>query len=200
VIKLNKIRIGVDGGHGIPDTENRGPTGYIEADGNLDMAIACMNELINHGIEVVMTRNTDKGLSIRDRAKILNNAVVDLSVSIHSNACGDPKVRGVECIHSIHPGSKGRLIARFIYDRLQKDLNIPGRRIFSRESETNPGTDYYGMIRETERPCVIVEVEFHSNPEAEKLLKDPAFRKRAGISIARAIMDYLGIKYKEVSQ
>lgn len=184
------MKVGLDPGHGGKDRANRGPTGYIEADGALDIAIACMNELVNHGIEVVMTRKKDATLSLTQRAKILNDAKVDIALSIHSNACGNPKVRGVETIHSIHTGGLGDELATIIYKRLQNDLGLPGRRVFSRESENYPGHDYYTIIQKTRMPTVIVEVEFHTNPDAEKLLKDPEFRKRAGECLANAILEF----------
>lgn len=183
------VKIGIDAGHGGADRANRGPTGYIEADGVLDMAVACRDELIRAGYTVVMTRETDQTLSLAERADIFNQAGVDLAVSIHTNAAM-PGVRGIETIHSIH-GGPGQGLAAVIANRLQVDLNLPLRRVFSRESETKPGKDYYGIIRLTRMPCVIVEVEFHSNPDAERLLKESWFRQKAGVSIANGIISFV---------
>lgn len=184
------VKIGIDAGHGGAERANRGPTGYIEADGVLDMALVCRDELIRAGYTVVMTRERDQTLSIAKRADIFNREKVDLAVSIHTNACKDPRVRGIETIHSIR-GGPGQGLAAVIANRLQVDLNLPLRRVFSRKSETKPGKDYYGIIRLTRMPCVIVEVEFHSNPDAERLLKESWFRQKAGISIAHGIMKFL---------
>lgn len=182
-------KIGIDPGHGGADRSNIGPTGYIEADGVLDMSLACRDELVRAGYEVIMTRETDQTLSLAERADIFNRARVDYAVSIHTNACEEPRVRGIETIHSIH-GGPGQGLAAVIANRLQVDLNLPLRRVFSWESETKPGKDRMAIIRLTRMPCVIVEVEFHSNPKAEAHLKDPDFRKRAGVSIARGIMEF----------
>lgn len=184
------VKIGLDPGHGGADRSNRGPTGYIEADGVLDMALACRDELIGFGYDVFMTRETDKTLTLSQRAAMLNRAGVDLAVSIHTNAAATPGVRGIETIHSIR-GGPGKQLATELAHRLQGDLELPLRRVFTRESLANPGKDYYGIIRQTTMPCVIVEVEFHSNPEAEQLLKDAEFRRQAGVSIARGIFDFV---------
>lgn len=184
------VKIGIDAGHGGADRANRGPTGYIEADGALEMALACRDGLVRVGYDVIMTRERDQTLSIAERADIFNQAKVDLVVSIHTNASKEPRVRGIETIHSIH-GGPGVGLAAVIANRLQMDLNLPLRRVFSRESEVNPGVDYYGMIRKTRMPCTIIEVEFHSNPDAERLLKEVWFRQKAGISIAHGIMKFL---------
>ena len=184
------MKIGIDPGHGAPDEANRGPTGYVEAHGVLDIATACRDELLRHGHEVYMTRTGREGLSLAGRARKLNDAKVDIAVSIHTNAAPSPQARGVETIHSIL-GGRGKELAKIIADQLTKDLGLPLRRVFSRRSETT-GKDYYTIIQKTAMPCVIVEVAFHSNPVEEKLLKDPAFRKKAGISIARGIMRFAG--------
>jgi N-acetylmuramoyl-L-alanine amidase len=183
-------KIGIDAGHGGIDRSNVGPTGYIEADGALDIALVCRDELVRAGYDVVMTRETDQTLSLAERADIFNQAGVDLAVSIHTNAYDQPRVRGIETIHSIHKG-RGQELACIIANRLQVDLNLPLRRVFSRESETKPGKDYYGIIRLTRMPCVIVEVEFHSNPDAERLLKESWFRQKAGVSIANGIISFV---------
>lgn len=184
------VKIGIDPGHGGTDRANRGPTGYIEADGALDIALVCRDELVRAGYDVVMTRETDQTLSIAERADIFNRSGVDLAVSIHTNAWDDPRVRGIETIHSIHKGP-GQGLAAVIANRLQVDLNLPLRRVFSRESETKPGKDYYGIIRLTRMPCVIVEVEYHTNPDAERLLKEDWFRQKAGVSIAQGIISFV---------
>lgn len=187
------IVVGIDPGHGWPDIYNRGPSGYVEAVGVMDLAFACRKELERNGIDVVQTRVGARGLTIARRAKILNAARAACNVSIHTNGAADPRVRGVECIHSIVPRSKGRFLAQEIYRKLVNNLNLPGRRIFSRKSMIHPGKDYYGIIRLTKAPTIIVEVEFHSNLEAEKLLLDLDFRYRAGMHIARGIQTYLGL-------
>lgn len=189
-MKATAKLIGIDPGHGGSDRVNRGPTGYIEAEGVLDIALACREALVNQGLSVIMTRETDKTLSLSERAGIFNKAGVNLAVSIHTNAAPVSSVRGIEAIHSILGGT-GQQLAVTLAQQLKNDLQLTIRRVFSRESEVIPGKDYYGIIRKTIMPCVIVEVEFHSNLEAEELLKDDDFRRRAGISIANGIINFL---------
>jgi N-acetylmuramoyl-L-alanine amidase len=188
-------KVGIDPGHGLPDVHNVGPTGYVEADGVLDISFACQKELQKHGVTVIMTRTTRTGLGLTARANIFNQQKVDIAVSIHTNACGDPKVYGHETIHSIHHARAhdGDELAKTISNRLLRELNEPLRRVFDRESEKFPDHDYYTVIEKTAMPCVIVEVAFHSNINEEQKLKDPAFRQRAGIAIAHGILEHLGV-------
>lgn len=187
---MRTVKIGIDPGHGGSDRANRGPTGYVEADGVLDMSMYCRRELIDAGYTVIMSRWGDQTLSLAERADIFNQAGVDLAVSIHTNAFKNPQVRGIETIHSIH-GGRGKGLAAVIANRLQVDLNLPLKRVFSWESETKPGKDRMAIIRLTRMPCVIAEVEFHTNPDSEKLLKESWFRKKAGASIAQGIISFV---------
>jgi len=95
-------KIGIDPGHGGTDRANVGSTGYVEADGVLDMSLACREDLIRAGFKVVMTRETDQSLTLDQRAAILNQAKVDYAISIHTNAAAVPSVRGIETIYSIN--------------------------------------------------------------------------------------------------
>jgi N-acetylmuramoyl-L-alanine amidase len=188
---LSKIKIGIDPGHGGKDRANRGPTGYIEADGVLDISKACAEELLQNGFEVEMTRQKDESLSLKARADILNKANVDIAISIHTNAVSDYRVRGIETIHSVFTEGIGDELAKVLAKQLSVDLDLPIRRVFCLDNAKTPHKDdYYGIIRKTRMPCVIVEVEFHSNPKAEALLKDSDFRKRVGISIAKGIINF----------
>lgn len=187
-------KICIDPGHGGADRANRGPTGYIEADGVLDISLRLAAKLRAAGHQVKLTRDKDMTLSLAERARIANNWGADIFISEHTNA-GPLTARGVEVIHSIH-GGNGKKLAQFIYDELIA-IGLPGRRIFSRESIKHPGYDYYGVIRMTKMPAVIVESEFHSHPEAEKLLKDPAWREKIAEAQARAILKFFGIETEE---
>jgi N-acetylmuramoyl-L-alanine amidase len=187
---MKSYKIGIDPGHGGRDRFNVGPTGYVEADGVLNMSFHCADELTKAGHTVLMSRKKDETLSITQREQFFDNNDVDFVLSIHTNAVGDPRVRGIETIHSVFK-TLGKPLAETICKQLKKDLNLPVRRVFSYDNPKTPELDdYYGMIRETNAPCVIVEVEFHSNPDAERLLKDPEFQEKAGRSIAKGFLKF----------
>ena len=48
-------RIVIDAGHGGSDRANRGPTGYVEADGVLDISLKLRKILADSGYTVMMT-------------------------------------------------------------------------------------------------------------------------------------------------
>lgn len=190
-------KICIDPGHGGSDRANRGPTGYIEADGVLDISLRLATKLRAAGHQLKLTREKDMTLSLAERAHIANNWGADIFISEHTNA-GPTEARGVEVIHSIH-GGPGQRLSQLIYDELVS-IGLPGRKVYSRESQNHPGQDYYGVIRMAKMPAVIVESEFHTNPEAEKLLKDPTWREKIAEAQAKAILKFLGPTQKEESE
>lgn len=205
--------IGLDPGHGNPDEANRGPTGYIEAHGVLDIALECEKELNRHGVECVLTRrdnsyNEDNlSANLHKRVDMFHRANADMSVSIHTNAPGKKedwdKVRGVMVIHSYAPmGNVGRELALKVVDEFTA-LGIPkwsgdGTWVRTYKSDKNGQTyDYYGMVRMPNMPAVIVECEYHTHPVAEQLLKDPAWLGKFGVAIAHGILKQIGIPVME---
>jgi N-acetylmuramoyl-L-alanine amidase len=91
-------RIVIDAGHGGHDTGTIGPTGLMEKDLCLDVALR-LGKLIQQrlpGAEVVFTRQDDTFIPLEDRTAIANQAQADLFLSIHANSSPDHNARGVE--------------------------------------------------------------------------------------------------------
>lgn len=104
-----KYVVCVDAGHGEWDggavlIEN-GVETRIEKNDNLWMAKLFRDELVSLGIEVVMTRETDKFLGLTERAVIANNVNADALISFHRNSfAGENEVSGVEFwLHNSKP-------------------------------------------------------------------------------------------------
>lgn len=89
-------RIVIDAGHGGQDPGAIGRTGLREKDVNLDIAKRLSNLLRGEGVEIVMTRNSDRFIPLSKRVEIANNSRADLFVSVHSNASRVRSLNGVE--------------------------------------------------------------------------------------------------------
>ena len=80
----------VDAGHGGPDRGMKGTTTsrkqVHEADITLSVARKLRDALVSRGVDVLMTRNTDTLIALRDRGRIANEAEATLFLSIHVNA------------------------------------------------------------------------------------------------------------------
>ena len=91
-------RIVIDAGHGGHDTGTIGPTGLMEKDLCLDVALR-LGKIIQQrlpGAEVVFTRADDTFIPLEERTNIANDAKADLFLSIHANSSRDHAARGIE--------------------------------------------------------------------------------------------------------
>jgi N-acetylmuramoyl-L-alanine amidase len=91
-------RIVIDAGHGGHDTGTIGPTGLMEKDLCLDVALR-LGKLIQQRLpdtEIVYTRSDDTFIPLEERTHIANDLKADLFISIHANSSPDHLARGVE--------------------------------------------------------------------------------------------------------
>jgi N-acetylmuramoyl-L-alanine amidase len=100
-------RIVIDAGHGGHDTGTIGPTGLMEKDLCLDVALR-LGKIIQQrlpGAEVVYTRADDTFIPLEERTNIANEAKADLFLSIHANSSRDHAARGIETYYLNLKGS-----------------------------------------------------------------------------------------------
>jgi N-acetylmuramoyl-L-alanine amidase len=94
--KQDALKIVVDAGHGGKDSGALGPGGAMEKNITLSMATRLAGRLREKGFTVIMTRDDDTFIPLRERTRIANRARADLFVSIHCNANDDKSNEGVE--------------------------------------------------------------------------------------------------------
>jgi N-acetylmuramoyl-L-alanine amidase len=100
-------RIVIDPGHGGHDTGTIGPTGLMEKDLCLDVALR-LGKIMQQklpGADIVYTRSDDTFIPLEERTRIANDAKADLFVSIHANSSPNHGARGVETYYLNLKGS-----------------------------------------------------------------------------------------------
>jgi N-acetylmuramoyl-L-alanine amidase len=100
-------RIVIDPGHGGHDTGTIGPTGLMEKDLCLDVALR-LGKIIEQrlpGADVIYTRSDDTFVPLEERTNIANQAKADLFISIHANSSRDSGARGIETYYLTLKGS-----------------------------------------------------------------------------------------------
>lgn len=107
VLGLKIGRIVIDAGHGGHDTGTIGPTGLMEKDLCLDVALRLgkIIQLKLPGADVVYTRPDDTFIPLEERTRIANEAKADLFISIHANSSHDGQARGIETYYLNLKGS-----------------------------------------------------------------------------------------------
>ncbi|MFQ5607962.1 MAG: N-acetylmuramoyl-L-alanine amidase, partial [Candidatus Zixiibacteriota bacterium] len=182
VTSLKGKRIVVDPGHA-PDPGSVGPTGLVESEANLKIALVLRDELKKRGAIVIMTRAGRKGVPLYDRPRIADSLRADLFLSIHNNALPDgvnPFVNYGVSTYYYHTHSLS--LSRWIH---QEMLKLPNQR--------DHGL-YHGNLavcRPTTYPAVLVECGFMILPEQEKWLKTSRYRKQVAQAITKGVAGFL---------
>ena len=180
------MKVFISAGHGGSDP-GAVANGVKEKDLNLSIALACQAFLQKHGVEVRMSRTKDENDPLSDEIRECNAYAPDLAVSIHNNAGGGD---GAEVFHH-HGGGKGKTLAENILSEIVKvGQNSRGAKVRKNSS----GKDYYGFIRETSAPAVIVECAFVDNAQDVKIIASESDRQKVGQAVAKGILKTLGVE------
>ncbi|WLR43027.1 N-acetylmuramoyl-L-alanine amidase [Bacillus carboniphilus] len=185
------FKLVLDPGHGGNDPGAVG-NGLREKDLNLKIAKFCSDHINQNfeNVQVLMTRSTDKTLSLRERTNYANNQKADYYCSIHINAGGG---NGFESyIYSGAFSSKPRTDAlrNVLHNKIISRLNFRDRG----KKQAN-----FFVLRETSMPAVLTENLFIDNSSNANYLKSDSNLKAIGISHAEGLASAHGWKRKEAT-
>lgn len=185
---MPKVYIGV--GHGGSDPGAVSGS-HKEKTYALDIATACTAELKRHGVSVMQSRTIDETESAAAKIKECNSYNPDIALDIHLNAGGGD---GFEVYRSI-TGGKGIALAGAI-EKTVKAIGQNSRGVKIKKNDD--GRDYFGIIRQTNCPAVLVECAFIDSKDVQ-IVDTLAERQKMGVAIAHGILDYFGISTKTQS-
>lgn len=188
----------VDAGHG-GAYDSGAINRYVrEKDLNLIVAIEVTRLLEKHNQRVLMSRTTDKYISLTGRCKKANTWGADFFVSIHHNATGrsDVKAQGAEIIHSRF-GGKGKELAIKVAEVFESHGRLMRNpRVYSRNGIKNPHKDYLTVIAKTMMPSIVIEwgfldsIDYSTFDTKEELLLEARY-------IAEALLSYIHVPFQE---
>ncbi|MGO0883489.1 N-acetylmuramoyl-L-alanine amidase [Clostridioides difficile] len=167
--------------------------GALEKDYALNTSLATTEYLRSKGINVIMTRDTDKTLSLGGRTALSNSLKPDLFTSIHYNGSTNKQGRGVEVFYKLKDKNGGttKTVATNILNRILEKFNLKNRGIKTRTLSTDPTKDYLYVLRTNNMPAVLVECAFLDNASDLKLVNSPEKVKEMGTQIAKGIEESL---------
>ena len=195
ITALKGKKIVIDPGHGGNDAGAIGPTGVMEKNVTLKVALELKRMLEAEGAEVILTRETDrtvseKGAKASDieelgaRCDVANRNRSDIFISIHADSFTRPEARGTTgYYYSKSTSGRGQKLADSIRRNLVEQLGTPSR-------GTQPCNFY--VVKHTDMPATLIELGFISNKEEEKLLDSKEGVQRAAQGILDGIEDYFG--------
>lgn len=177
-------KVFINPGHGGSDpgaVEN----GMTEKDIVLVISKECKKELERHGVEVVMSRDTDETEELYEICQEANSSGSDVFVSIHVNAGGGD---GFE-IYSYPGSAEGQKLA----EKFGNELVSIGQNL--RSPYIKDGSWLY-VIKNTTMPAVLCESFFIDNQKDAALANTEEKQKKFGVAYAKAILNYFSISYR----
>ena len=174
-------RLVIDLGHGGHDPGAIGPNKTHESD--IVLAIGKeLNELLKgYELEVKFTRLSNVYLSLSERAKIANDFKSDYFLSIHINSATDSSVRGVEVWQYSNRNDKLNKFSKELCEDVEKVFNVINRGVKLSQK--------LSVLKNTNMPAALIEVDFISNVNAEKDLKISSNIKSVALAIRDNLID-----------
>ncbi|MGL6107351.1 N-acetylmuramoyl-L-alanine amidase [Romboutsia sp.] len=175
-------KVFIDAGHGGTDPGNVS-YGYDEKKLNLQIAKLVETKLNakNIKIEVMMSRSTDKYLTLKDRAIMANEYGSDVFVSIHNNAYTSSSANGIETFYHTNKATH-KPLASEIQTNAIKESGAKNRGV----KDAN-----YAVLRETNMTSALFEGGFMTNQAELNKLTDPSYQNKLATAIANGIEKYL---------
>lgn len=212
----------LDPGHG---GSNPGAQGAIatmrEKQLTLAIATAVAARLRQQGIDVQLTRTTDRTLTLRQRAEIANRVSANLFISIHANASLSRTQRGYETFvltaqgvdvdaralrgsTATHRPSADPEIALILDDMERATAHYEAVELAARvqralrtlrgpEGDRGVRQDSKHVLLGATMPAVLVEVGFIDHPIEGRELADPAVQAQFARVLSEAIGDSLKV-------
>ena len=194
----------LDPGHGGPDAGAASVLrGHSEKDFALDWALRLRSLLVAQGWQVHLTRTNDVEVPVALRAQMAESLRASLFVSLHLNSAGANRTEsGVEtyCLtparmpSSLTRGYPDDLRASFpnnLFDVQNLQLAVRVHRALT----SIPGTTdrgvrrarFLGVLRPQQRPAILVEGGYLSQPAEARLIATTAHRQKLAEAVARGI-------------
>ena len=164
----------IDPGHGGRQPGAVGPTGLLEKDVCLTVALR-VRSLLQEQFDVRLTRDIDIDVPLARRRAIAGSRAY---ISIHCNAFGDAAANGTETFWRSGGTANDQRLAQVVQAEMLRAL---GRR------DRGVKTAAFQVLRQGAIPAVLAELAFISNPVEEALLRGPQTHERAAQAIASAI-------------
>ena len=168
----------IDAGHGgiDPGSDSQGI--------NLEIALKLQEVLIENGYAVLMTREDDSSLELRERSDFANEQEADLFISLHQNCYAqDESVNGIEVYYNSDKTTNDQQLAQMIQEALINETGAKNRGIRSDNGLV--------VTLETKMPAVLVETAFISNDYELDLITSEDYQNKVVEGIITGIENFL---------
>jgi uncharacterized lipoprotein YddW (UPF0748 family)/N-acetylmuramoyl-L-alanine amidase len=182
---LKGLKVVLDAGHGGSESGATGPlgkNGLYEKQVNLAITLNARKYLQSLGATVIMTRTSDKTVSLNDRANLIRKEKPDIAVSVHNNSMD------VTADYTKHTGllvlyskDSSKAAAGYIKDQLIGELH---------RKDSGYRWQSLSVCTVTQSPAILIEGGFMSNPAEYEWLSSYENQVEIGNSVGRAIENW----------
>ncbi len=194
----------LDPGHGGAQPGSRSIIGnQLEKDLTLDWALRLRALLQAQGWEVHLTRTNDFYMSLAERVDFSEHSGAALFISLHLNSSfPNQEAQGIETYTTTPQGMNSHLTREYAddptrpypnnrYDEESFSLAVRiHRSLITRSGATDRGVRharFMDVLRWQNRPALLVEGGFLSNPAEALKIASPAYRQKLAAAIAEAL-------------
>lgn len=172
----------LDFGHGGKDSGAIGPTNLKESDIALKIGMMVKENLENAFEKVITTRDNDKYYSLDYRTKKANNENSDYFISIHLNSATNSSAKGCE-VWLYNENSKLKNLANNLCNNLSTKMDTPNRGVKYSKN--------LSVLKNTKMPALLIEIDFISNKEVEKSLRNDNHLKNIADTISSTLLSFV---------
>ena len=176
---IEHAKIVIDPGHGGDD-----PGAVVtfsekhEADHTLTTALLLKKELENLGATVILTRESDKSVSLENRAQLSNREKANAFISLHFDSGPNSNASGTTGYYFT---STSENLAQTVNKYIARNLTLKSQ-----------GTEFQNflVLRENKQPSILLELGYLNNPDDNKLIESTEYQENIAKSIASALKEY----------
>ncbi|MGG1575354.1 N-acetylmuramoyl-L-alanine amidase [Fictibacillus sp. NRS-1165] len=157
---------------------------------NLKIALRVRDYLEKtYTVKIIMTRTSDKALSLKERTDLANSTAPNFYLSIHSNAGGGSGFESY--IFNGHVPEQTKTYQEVIHEAIMNQVKVKYDITDRGKKRAN-----FHVLRETKSPALLLEVLFVDNLKDHAFLNQSSFIEDVSIDIAEAIAKALDLPVK----
>jgi N-acetylmuramoyl-L-alanine amidase len=141
-------------------------------------------EKFGHEVVYIVDPNDPTDVPLSTRVTIANSKDLDLLVSIHSNAAANPTARGHEVFTCIGETKSDEYAKAW---GMEFKHTFPKIKYRHGQKGALDKEALFTMVTKTTCSAILIELEFHTNDEAVRLMRNWEFRFKTGLCLARSI-------------
>jgi len=202
----------LDPGHGGGDAGAKSVVnGHNEKEFTLDWALRLQRLLATNGWRVFLTRSTDAEVALSNRVTFADEHKASLFLSLHFNSVSNHTEAGLET-YCLTPSGMPSSLTRGFDDPRQI---LPNNAFDARNLllaltvhrallQVNGNHDrgvrrarFPGVLRGQQRPAILIEGGYLSNPREARLIADPAYRQKLAEAVASALLERHKVQNEE---